>query len=177
MLPVAELSDQATVVPDGKFTTENWSVPDGATVAVAGLTLVGGGGGAEGAVGTKVTMAVPRTAFVTEFLAVTVRDVVTGTVLGAVYSPRLMVPVLGLMTQPAVTPEGKFRTENCCVPEAESDTVAGLTLTDAEGGGAGAVATEEAARLMVAVAFAVPSAALVAVIVMLCAALIVVGAV
>ena len=50
------LSDHATVVPEGKFCTVNCRVPAGATVAVAGLTLVGGGG-----VAVRVKVAVPKT--------------------------------------------------------------------------------------------------------------------
>jgi len=46
--------------------TENCLVPAGATVADVGLTLVGGG------VAVKVKLAVPRTACVDEFFAVTV---------------------------------------------------------------------------------------------------------
>ena len=63
MVPVAGLTDQVTVSPEGRFRTENCLVPDGATVAVAGLTL--GVGDA-----CKVTLAVPRT--VEPFFAVTV---------------------------------------------------------------------------------------------------------
>ena len=54
MLPTAELMDQVTPSPDGRFTTENCLVVEGATVAVAGLTL--GGGDA-----CRVKLAVPRT--------------------------------------------------------------------------------------------------------------------
>ena len=63
MLPVAELSDQVTLSPEGRFTTENCLVAEGATVAVAGLTL--GGGDA-----CAVRLAVPRT--VEPLFAVTV---------------------------------------------------------------------------------------------------------
>jgi hypothetical protein len=63
MLPVAGLMDQVTVSPVGRFRTENCLVPEGATVAVAGLTL--GAGEA-----CRVTLAVPRT--VEELFAVTV---------------------------------------------------------------------------------------------------------
>ncbi len=72
---MAELSDQATVVPDGRFTIENCCVPEGATVTVAGLTLVDP---------VRVRVAVPRTACVEEFFAVTVTVVCEATVLGAV---------------------------------------------------------------------------------------------
>ena len=51
------------VSPEGRFRTENCFVPEGATVAVAGLTL--GVGDA-----SSVTLAVPRT--VEEFFAVMV---------------------------------------------------------------------------------------------------------
>ncbi len=66
---------QLTVVPEGKFTTENCVVPKGATVAVAGLRLV---------FPVRVMVAVPRTACVEEFFAVTVIVVCEATVLGAV---------------------------------------------------------------------------------------------
>ncbi len=56
-------------------------VPDGATVTVAGVTLVGAGGAGEA---VKVTLAVPKTALVEEFFAVTVTVVWVATVLGAV---------------------------------------------------------------------------------------------
>ncbi len=75
MLPVAGLSDQPTVVPDGRFRTENWYVPEGATVTVAGLTPLDP---------VRVIVAVPRTACVEEFFAVTVIVVCEATVLGAV---------------------------------------------------------------------------------------------
>ena len=63
MLPVAGLIDQVAVSPEGRFVTENCLVPEGATVAVAGLTL--GVGEA-----CRVMLAVPRT--VEELFAVTV---------------------------------------------------------------------------------------------------------
>jgi hypothetical protein len=66
MLPVVGLTDQMTLTPDGRFSTENCFVPEGPTVAVAGLTLVGGGDA------FRVKLAVPRTASVEEFAAVTV---------------------------------------------------------------------------------------------------------
>jgi hypothetical protein len=56
MLPVIGLSDQTTVTPEARFCTENCFVPEGATVAVAGLTLGGRG------VAVSVKVAVPRTA-------------------------------------------------------------------------------------------------------------------
>ena len=71
MLPVLPLTDQATVAPEGRLRTENCLVPAGATVAVVGLTLVGGGGGG---VAVRVSVADPRTARLTESLAVTVSD-------------------------------------------------------------------------------------------------------
>jgi hypothetical protein len=57
--------------------TENCFVPAGATVAVAGLTL--GEGEA-----CSVILAVPRTALVAEFVAVTVTVAWDATLLGAV---------------------------------------------------------------------------------------------
>ncbi len=68
MPPVDGLIDQPTVVPEGKFTTENCCVPEGATVTVAGLMLVGDAGSDA----VSVTTAVPRVAFVDAFFAVTV---------------------------------------------------------------------------------------------------------
>ena len=65
MLPVAWLMDQVMVAPEGRFRTENCCVPEGAMVAVAGVTL--GVGDA-----WRVKLAVPREAFVEEFVAVTV---------------------------------------------------------------------------------------------------------
>ena len=64
MLP-AGLADQVAVTPEGRLRTENCWVPEGATVAVAGLTL--GVGEA-----CKVKLAVARTAWVEEFFAVIV---------------------------------------------------------------------------------------------------------
>jgi hypothetical protein len=54
MLPVAGPTAQATLAPEGKFVTENCWVPEGATAAVAGLTLVVGAVGA-----TKLIVADP----------------------------------------------------------------------------------------------------------------------
>ena len=65
MLPIRGLTDQVAVTPEGRLRTENCCVPEGATVAVAGLTM--GVGEA-----CKVKLAVPRTASVEEFVAVTV---------------------------------------------------------------------------------------------------------
>jgi hypothetical protein len=76
MLPVAGLIDQVVVSPEGRFTTENCLVPEGANVAVVGLML-GGAGEAD-----KVMLAVPRT--VDELFAVTVMVVCDATLLGAV---------------------------------------------------------------------------------------------
>jgi len=65
MLPFTGLIDQVMVAPDGRLRTENCCVPEGATVAVVGLTL--GVGDA-----WRVKLAVPRTDFVEESVAVTV---------------------------------------------------------------------------------------------------------
>ena len=56
MPPVAGVTDQAAVTPEGRFCTENCFVPEGATVTVDGVTLGAGG------VAVKVKVAVPRTA-------------------------------------------------------------------------------------------------------------------
>jgi hypothetical protein len=66
MLPFRGLTDQVAVTPEGRFRTENCCVAAGAMVAVAGLTLDGGGEA------RRVKLAVPRTEFVEEFVAVTV---------------------------------------------------------------------------------------------------------
>ena len=65
ILPEAGLTDQVTVTPEGGLRTENCRVPEGATVAVAGLTLDAGDA-------CRVKLAVPRAEFVEEFFAVTV---------------------------------------------------------------------------------------------------------
>ena len=126
---MAGLIDHFAVVPEGKFCTVNCLVPEGATVMVDGVTLVGGAG-----VAVRVKLAVPRTACVEEFVAVTVIAVCVATVVGAVYRPLAAIPpVAGLTDHATVTPEGRFCTENCCVPEGATVTVAGITLGD--GGG------------------------------------------
>jgi hypothetical protein len=76
MVPTAGLADQVTLAPEGRFTTENCSVPDGATVAVAGLTLVAGEA-------LSFKLAVPSTASVVEFFAVMVMVSAEATVFGA----------------------------------------------------------------------------------------------
>jgi hypothetical protein len=122
MLPVVGLTDQVTLAPEGRFRTENCCVPEGATLAVAGLTLVGGEA-------CRVKLAVPRTASVEEFVAVTVIVVWAATLLGAVYKPLgEMLPVTGPTDQVTLAPEGRFWTENCCVPEGATVAVEGLTL-------------------------------------------------
>jgi hypothetical protein len=70
MVPVAGLMDHVVVSPEGRFTTANCLVPEGATVAAVGLTL--GVGEAD-----KVMLAVPRT--VEELFAVTVTVVCDAT--------------------------------------------------------------------------------------------------
>ena len=67
MFPVAGLTPQATLTPEGKLFTVNCWVFEGATVADDGLTL---GGDAGEAVNFK--LAVPRTACVEELVAGTV---------------------------------------------------------------------------------------------------------
>ena len=126
---------------------------------MAGLTLGAGGGDA-----CKVKLAVPRTAWVDEFVAVIVRIACAATLAGAVYIPDLEIfPVAGLTVHATDVPEGRFSTENCWVREGAMVTVAGLTLV---GGAAGGVA--------VSVKLAVPRTAwveaLVAVMVRICCA-------
>jgi hypothetical protein len=120
MLPVAGATDQATVVPVGRFFTENVLVPAGAMVALDGLTL-----GAADAV--SVTVAVPRTACVEEFFAVRVAFCCVATVAGAVNKP--VASTLPAVTDhAAVTPEGRLSTENCLVAAGATVALAGLTL-------------------------------------------------
>jgi hypothetical protein len=78
-------------------------VPEGAMAAVDGLTLVGRGDAC------RVTLAVPRTASVEEFFAVTVTLVCDATLLGAVYKPLAeMLPVAGLTAQATIVANGRF---------------------------------------------------------------------
>ena len=127
MLPVDGLIDHATAVPDGRFLTENCWVPEGATLTVAGVTLVGGGEAC------KVRVAVPRTDCVEELVAVTVKVCWVATVLGAVYKPLgVMLPVDGLIDHATAVPDGRFLTENCWVPAGATVAVAGLTLVGGE---------------------------------------------
>ena len=72
------LIDHFAVVPEGKFCTLNCCVPEGATETVDGVTLGAGG------VAVRVTVAVPRTACVEEFVALMVRICCAATGLGAV---------------------------------------------------------------------------------------------
>ncbi len=75
-------------------------MPEGATVAVAGLTL---------GEACTVKLAVPRIEFVEEFVAVTVMVVCTATLLGAVNRPLAeMLPTAGLTDQVSAAPEGRF---------------------------------------------------------------------
>src|ERR1700722_1313865 len=76
-----------------------------------------------------VIVAVPRTTWVEEFLAVTVTVCWVDTLVGAVYKPVwLMFPTEGLMDQVTPVPALSPCTENCCVPEVAKSTVAGVTL-------------------------------------------------
>jgi hypothetical protein len=77
MLPSAGLMDQVTLSPEDRFRTENCCVPEGATVAAAGLTF----GVAEGC---SVILAVARRVFVEESVALTIIVAFSGTSLGAV---------------------------------------------------------------------------------------------
>src|SRR5580704_12321513 len=125
MLPEeVELTDQTTPTPEGRFRMENCLVPEGATVDVAGLTLVEA---------SKVKLAVPRTASVEEFVAVTVRLCAAETLLGAVNTPLAeMLPTAEFSDHVTLVPVGKFTTENCWVPEGATVMVAGLTLVVGE---------------------------------------------
>src|SRR5271154_586884 len=113
MLPVVGLTDHVTPAPEGRFSTENCSVREGATLAVAGVTLVGAGGGGEA---RRVRLAAPRTACVEAFLAVTVKVCCEATLPGARYKPAcVMLPLAGLTAQLTLVPEGTFCAENCWV--------------------------------------------------------------
>jgi hypothetical protein len=126
MLP-AGLADQVGVTPEGRLRTANCFVPEGATIAVAGVTL--GVGDA-----CRVKLAVPRMAIVEEFVAVIVRVCWVGTLLGAEYKPLdEMLPLFeGLTVQVTATLNGRLRTENCWVPEGATIAVAGVTLDGGE---------------------------------------------
>ena len=107
MLPVAGLIDQATVSPEGRFTTENCLVSDGATVAVAGLTLVAGEA-------CRFKAALPKVIRVEVLMAVTVIISAAGTLFGAVYKPLAeMLPTWGLSDQEMAVPKGTSIAENC----------------------------------------------------------------
>ena len=97
MLPVAGLTDQATDVPETRFTTENCAVPAGATVAVVGLRLVGGGEVSEDLARliVDVEILVESATLVAEILTA----VAAGISAGAVYKPLTIVPTLGLSDQ------------------------------------------------------------------------------
>ena len=85
MVPVAGLRAQTTLVPEGKFSTENCWVFAGSTLAVEGLTVVVGVGVGVGAgEACSVKLALPRMDCVDEFVATTVTVVCAATVLGAV---------------------------------------------------------------------------------------------
>ncbi len=80
---------------------ENCWVPEGATVAVAGLTTLGEA--------CRVKLAVPRVEFVEEFVAVRVMVVWDATLPGAANSPLCeMLPTAGLTDQVMAAPEGRF---------------------------------------------------------------------
>jgi hypothetical protein len=122
MLPTAGFSDQVTLVPEGRFTTENCWVPEGATVVVAGLTLVAGEA-------CRFKEALPKLTWVEALEAVTVIVSAVGTLFGAVYKPLVeMLPTGGLSDQATLVSKGTFVTENCWVPEGATPTFAGVTL-------------------------------------------------
>jgi hypothetical protein len=122
MLPTAGVSDHLRPTPAGRFRTENCWVPEAASVAVAGLTLVAGDA-------CRFTEALPKATRVEELMAVTVMISAVGTLFGAVYKPLVeMLPTTGLSVQATLVPKGTFRTENCWVPEGATLALAGLTL-------------------------------------------------
>jgi hypothetical protein len=101
MLPTGGLSDHVTLVSKGTFVTENCWVPEGATLAFAGVTLVVVGltGGEDPPVGDEgVTTGPTKTVTLTDLLgsATLVAEIVTSwstaTERGAEYSPSKMVP-------------------------------------------------------------------------------------
>jgi hypothetical protein len=99
MLPVAGLTAQATLVPEGKFSTENCSVFAGATVTVAGVTVV-----AE-VDASRLIVAVALLVVSAALVAVIVMLCATLIVVGAVYKPFTTLPVLELSDQVTATLE------------------------------------------------------------------------
>jgi hypothetical protein len=80
-------------------------------------------------VGASVKLALPRTACVVAFEAVTTTLCWDAMLFGAVNSPLLLtLPSAGLSVQLMLTAEGRFSTTNCTVFEAPIIAVAGLTL-------------------------------------------------
>jgi hypothetical protein len=91
MVPSAEPIDQVTPALEGRFKTENCWVPEGTTLAVAGLTLVGvpttGGGVEVEMAGPSKMVALAALAGLARLVAEIVTKVSTLTELGAEYSP------------------------------------------------------------------------------------------
>jgi len=80
-------------------------------------------------VGASVKFALPRTAWVVAFEAVSTTVCWDAMLFGAVNSPLLLtLPSAGLSVQVTVTAEGRFSTANCRVFEGANIAVAGLTL-------------------------------------------------
>jgi hypothetical protein len=134
IVPADGVTVHVTAVPVGKFSTENCWVPAGATVAVAGLTLVAGlklaGDGTEA---FSVKVALPRKAYPTVLAAIRLTaKIVTvcweGTLLGAVKTPAGEMVPTGETPHSTLVPEGKFSTANCLVPPGATVAVAGVTL-------------------------------------------------
>jgi hypothetical protein len=99
MLPVAPLTDHATVTPDGRLRTENCVVPAGATVAVVGLTLVAGEAGGLTDDFARLIVEVDFLVGSATLVAVIVTALAAGILSGAVYKPFTNVPTLGLNDQ------------------------------------------------------------------------------
>jgi hypothetical protein len=78
-------------------------VPFGPTTSIGNVIVVDAGGDA-----CRVKLAVPRTASVEEFVAVTVTLVCVATLLGAEYMPLDEMLPVELTAQATLVPEGRF---------------------------------------------------------------------
>jgi hypothetical protein len=165
ILPVAELSDHAIVVPEGKFWTEKVWVPEGAKVTVPGLTLVDGAEGAADAV--RVISDDTDWVASATLVAVIVTTCVTSIDAGAVYNPLLTVPTLGLRDQVTSVLELPVTVAaNCFDWPAFSEGVFGFSeILTVDGGWVAAAVATAGQRRMVALADLVGSTRLVAMIV------------
>lgn len=97
MLPMAGLTDQVAVVPEGKFTTEKVCVPDGATVTVTGLTLVAAGLRTLEAI--RLTLPLEDFVVSATLVAVILTYCAEGMLVGATYRPFTTAPTFGFSVQ------------------------------------------------------------------------------